>query len=69
MATHNLRRFARADGLSAIAREHLLALLEPHKFYFDGRVLTVPPVTVAVGIPAETLRHWSDIRRALTAPF
>ena len=60
MATHNLR---------AIVREHLLALVEPHKSYFDGRVLTAPPVTVAVGIQAETLRHWPDIRRALTAPF
>jgi len=38
MATYNLRRFAHADGLKAIAREHLLALLKPHKPYFDGRL-------------------------------
>ena len=43
MATYNLRRFAHADGLKAIAREHLLALLNPHKPYFDGRGLTLPP--------------------------
>ena len=42
MATYNLRRFAHADGLKAIAREHLLALLEPYKSYFDGRGLTLP---------------------------
>lgn len=27
MTTYNLRRFARADGLKAIAREHLLVYL------------------------------------------
>ena len=43
MATYNLRRFSHAEGLKAIAREHLLALLNPHKPYFDGRGLTLPP--------------------------
>ena len=33
MATYNLRRFAHADGLKAIAREHLLALLDPQKHH------------------------------------
>jgi hypothetical protein len=42
MATYNLRRFAHADGLKAIAREHLLAILKPHKSYFDSRGLTLP---------------------------
>jgi hypothetical protein len=27
MATYNLRRFAHADGLKAIAREHLLGVV------------------------------------------
>jgi hypothetical protein len=42
MATYNLRRFAHPDGLKAIAREHLLALLLPHKLYFHERGLTLP---------------------------
>ena len=46
MATYHLRRFADADGLKAIAREHLLALLQPYKTYFDGRGLTLPPPSV-----------------------
>ena len=43
MATYNLRRFAHADGLKAIARGNLLALLNPYETYFDGRGLTLPP--------------------------
>ena len=50
MATYNLRRFAYADGLKAIAREHLLALLKPHKPHFDGRGLTLPPPSASDGI-------------------
>jgi len=41
MATYNLRRFAHADGLKAIARKHLLALLKPHKSYFDSRAKNI----------------------------
>ncbi len=42
MAAYNLKRFAHADSLKAIARKHLLALLKPHKSYFDSRGLTLP---------------------------
>ena len=55
MATYNLRRFAHADGLKAIAREHLLALLKPHKPYFDGRGLTLPPPSASDGIDYDQL--------------
>jgi len=55
MATYNLRRFAHADGLKAIAREHLLALLNPHKPYFDGRGLTLPPPSASDGIDYDQL--------------
>ena len=55
MATYNLRRFAHADGLKAIAREHLLALLKPHKSYFDGRGLTLPPPSASDGIDYDQL--------------
>jgi len=49
MATYNLRRFSHAEGLKAIARDHLLALLNPHKLYFDGRGLTLPPLSASDG--------------------
>jgi len=55
MATYNLGRFAHADGLKAIAREHLLALLNPHKPYFDGRGLTLPPPSASDGIDYDQL--------------
>jgi len=55
MATYNLRRFAHADGLKAIAREHLLALLKPHKSYFDDRGLTLPPPSASDGIDYDQL--------------
>ncbi len=42
MATYDLRRFAHADSLKAIGIEHLLALLNPHKPYFEGRGLVLP---------------------------
>jgi len=35
-----------------------------HKELSEPRPIPVPPVTVAVGIPADTLRHRPDIRRA-----
>jgi len=37
MATYNLRRFSHPDGLKAIAEEHLIALLQPHAAFFNGR--------------------------------
>lgn len=42
MATYNLRRFSHAEGLKVIGIEHLLALLNPHKAYFEGRGLRFP---------------------------
>jgi hypothetical protein len=42
MATYDLRRFAHADSLKAIGVQHLLALLNPYKPYFDGRGLMLP---------------------------
>ena len=35
-----------------------------HRELAEQRPIPVPPVTVAVGVPAETLRHRPDIRRA-----
>jgi hypothetical protein len=55
MATYNLRRFAHADGLKAIARKHLLALLKPHKSYFDSRGLTLPPPSASDGLDYDQL--------------
>lgn len=55
MATFNLRRFAHADGLKAIARKHLLALLNPHKAYFDGRGVALPPVSAEDGLDYDQL--------------
>lgn len=55
MATYNLRRFAHAEGLKAIAREHLLALLKPHKSYFDSRGLTLPPPSASDGLDYDEL--------------
>jgi hypothetical protein len=55
VATYNLRRFAHADGLKAIAREQLLALVDPHKPYFDGRGLTLPPPSASDGIDYDQL--------------
>jgi len=55
MATYNLRRFAHADGFKAIAREHFLALLNPHKAYFDGRNLTLPPPFASDGLDYDQL--------------
>ena len=55
MATYNLRRFAHAEGLKAIGREHLLALLKPHKSYFDSRGFTLPPPSASDGIDYEQL--------------
>ena len=54
MATYNLRRFAHAEGLKAIGREHLLALLKPHKSYLDRRGFTLPP-SASDGIDYEQL--------------
>lgn len=55
-------------GLEA-AKNRLAVLLgvEPgalHRELADRRPIPVPPVTVAVGVPAETLRNRPDIRRA-----
>jgi hypothetical protein len=61
MATYNLRRFAHADGLKAIAHEHLLALLNPHKPYFDGRGLTLPPPSASDGIDYDQLVNVLDV--------
>ena len=55
MATYNLRRFAHAEGLKAIGREHLLALLKPHKSYLDSRGFTLPPPSASDGIDYEQL--------------
>ena len=55
MATYNLRRFAHAEGLKAIGREHLLALLKPHKSYLDSRGFTLPPPSDSDGIDYEQL--------------
>jgi len=55
MATYNLRRFSHAEGLKAIARDHLLALLNPHKLYFDGRGLTLPPLSASDGFDYDRL--------------
>lgn len=55
MATYNLRRFAHAEGLKAIGREHLLALLKPHKSYLDSRGFTLPPLSASDGIDYEQL--------------
>ncbi len=55
MATYDLKRFAHVDGLKAIAVKHLLALLEPHKSYFDGRSLTLPPPSAFDGLDYEQL--------------
>jgi hypothetical protein len=50
MATYNLRRFAHVDGLKAIARKNLLALLKPHKSYFESRGLTLPSPSASDGL-------------------
>ena len=55
MATFNLRRFAQPAGLKAIAPKHLLAFLEPHRAYFDGRGLRLPPPSAANGLDYERL--------------
>lgn len=55
MATYNLRRFAHAEDLKAIGREHLLALLKPHRSYFDSRGLTLPPPSTSVGLDYDEL--------------
>ena len=55
MATYNLRRFSHAEGLKAIACDHLLALLNPHKLYFDGRGLTLPPLSASDGFDYDRL--------------
>jgi len=55
MATYTLRRFAHAAGLKAISRDHLLALLHPHKLYFDGRGLTLPALSASDGFDYDRL--------------
>ena len=55
MATFNLRRFAHPDGLKAIAPQHLLAFLEPHQAYFDGRGLKLPPPSATDGLDYDRL--------------
>ena len=42
MATLNLRRFSKPETLLAIAREHLIAFLEPYRAYFLSRGVPVP---------------------------
>jgi hypothetical protein len=42
MATYNLKRFARAEGLKAIERSRLLHFLNPFKSFFNERGLNFP---------------------------
>lgn len=53
MATYNLRRFSHPDGLKAIAEEHLIALLQPHAAFFNGRGVSLPPPGQADGLDYE----------------
>ncbi len=55
MPTYNLRRFAHAEGLKAIAPEYLVALLSPHRSFFDGRDLTLPPHSAPDSLDYEKL--------------
>ncbi len=53
MATYNLRRFSHPDGLKAIAEEPLIALLQPHAAFFNGRGVSLPPPGQADGLDYE----------------
>jgi len=53
VATYNLRRFSHPDGLMAIAEEHLIALLQPHAAFFNGRGVSLPPPGQADGLDYE----------------
>ena len=55
MATYNLRRFANAASLKAIAPQHLLEFLEPYRPYFENRDLTLPTSPASDGLDYERL--------------
>ena len=55
MATYNLRRFANAASLKAIAPQHLLEFLEPYRPYFENRGLTLPTSPASDGLDYERL--------------
>ena len=55
MATYNLRRFANAASLKAIAPQHLLEFLEPYRPYLENRDLTLPTSPAPDGLDHERL--------------
>lgn len=55
MATYNLRRFSHPDGLKAIKKEHLLAILMTHQGFLSARGVTLPPPTSVDGLDYEGL--------------
>ena len=55
MATYNLRRFANAASLKAIAPQHLLEFLEPYRPYLENRDLTLPTSPAPDGLDYERL--------------
>lgn len=57
MATYNLRRFSHPEGLKSIRKDHLLALLKPHRDFFSSRGASLPPPTSPDGLDYESLVH------------
>lgn len=47
-------------AVEAIACEHLLVLLNPHKPCFDGRGLALPPLFTVDGIDCDQLVNCKD---------
>lgn len=55
MSILNFRRFSNPDVLKTIARERLLAFLEPHEEYLSRRSVPLPPLHAENGIDYEGL--------------
>jgi hypothetical protein len=55
MGTYSLKRFSSPEGLKAIDKEHLLALLSPHSSFFSDRGVSLPVPKSANGLDYEGL--------------